>query len=544
MTNRAGVLCTLKRFLKRNRLFVTVLLAISAVLYFTVGFPALTSTQQTLSYGASSDTLEEVCENYFNSLIHHQDGQWHTDFTTYDNNEISTSVERIRLYGQCYLRNNFTPRSFDLTQIEQRLFPIFNAKELTLKNKGKRETASMFSNYGSGRGIVLSLGVMQMQDFGRLLAALGAIGNTLPIEVVHKGELSSKRMLDTIELAKKASLPQTLTFKNVEDYIDPQHYVKFSRFANKWLPALFSSFEEVIIMDADVIPAIKPEALFDLEGYKSTGSYLFRDRAVSDEILPSKIMRLYRDLLPSKREVEKFGLPSPPEGRSRLEFLTGHYHTVESGIVLMNRRKFFPGLLMGLALQLWKPTSNALWGDKELFWLGQSIAGEERYFVHPLSAGSIGLLRTLDKKIITDPKERETVKNSMVCSIQVAHFSEQHELLWLNSGLLNCKFGSWFIDFGKYFKDDFSSIEEMQKYYLQPVDVNAAIIAPHFKKPLFNWWKKMNIGFQKNREMGCSGYVWCAYDNPSDGHPGQKILLTDEQIERFNAVKKAWIDAS
>lgn len=467
-----------------------------------------------------------------------------TDFTTWENSGIITSVQRMRLYSHCYLRNKFVPRSFDLSEIEEKLFPIFNATELSCKSSRNCKTASMFSDYGKGRGIALSIGVMQLDDFHRLLYTLAHLKNTLPIEVVHKGELGSKRMAAAMEIASNTNPPQKLTFKNVENYIDPQHYAKFSRFTNKWLPALFSSFEEVIIMDADVVPIVPPEELFDLEGYRLTGSYLFRDRAISTEFLPSEEINLYRRLLPSKQEISKFDLPLPPPGRSRLELLTGHHHTVESGIVIMDRRNFLPGLLMGLALQLWKPTSHALWGDKELFWLGQSIAGEESYFVHRLSAGSIGQLKTLDNKFITDPKERETVENSMVCSIQVAHFSEQLELLWLNSGLLNCKFGSWTADFTKYYKDEYASKEALQKYYLQTVDVNAAIIAPYIKKPVFNWWKRLIIGFQRNDELGCSGYVWCAYDNPSDGYPGQKILLSDQLIEQFNGIKRAWMGIS
>lgn len=51
---------------------------------------------------------------------------------------------------------------------------------------------------------------------------------------------------------------------------------KFAReqitsFHNKFFAAMFNTFEEVLLLDADVVPYVSLDEFFNLKGYKDTG---------------------------------------------------------------------------------------------------------------------------------------------------------------------------------------------------------------------------------------------------------------------------------
>jgi len=62
------------------------------------------------------------------------------------------------------------------------------------------------------------------------------------------------------------------------------------RYAIKPVAMLLSSFEQVMVVDADPVFLQPPEILFENEGYRATGTYFFQDRL------------MYRNAFPERRE--------------------------------------------------------------------------------------------------------------------------------------------------------------------------------------------------------------------------------------------------
>lgn len=541
----------LKRFLNmliQRRKLVSAVLVIAVYLAYRIADSnnLLLSASPAVLKHSKSASLEDKCESFFRSLIDQDGEKWTTDFMTWDGEPIVASAQRMRLYGHCYLRHGFVPKSFELSEVESKLFPIFAKPSKDSDIMKSRKTASMFSNYGSGKGIALSFGAFQDVECRRMIATLAQLNNKLPIEVLYKGDINEVTREQTLETARNSNPPQDLRFVDVESRIEPEHYAKFERFANKWLAAVLCSFEEVMVVDADTIPFIDPIKFFEFEGYRKTGSYMFRDRAVSNEFISSSHKTLFHKMLPSSREARDFELPQLPKGKKRLEFMDEWHHSIDGGMVLLDRRKFMSGILMGLAMHLWRPCSETVFGDKEFYWIGQSVAGEEDYYIDPQLAGAVGQLRTLDKDVIESSQIRENIDKSMVCSIQSAHLNAHGELLWMNGGFFYCRYGSWVTDYTTFdhFNRDFASREALRDYYNSGIVINAAIIPPLISESTLSLWGNPKTGFHKTPDMGCSNFIWCAYDNAAAGYPGQKILFTNEQVAKINLIREAWVNSS
>ncbi|KAJ6037066.1 hypothetical protein N7540_001345 [Penicillium herquei] len=119
------------------------------------------------------------------------------------------------------------------------------------------------------RGLVSTAGSTYMPVFVSSLRMLRKAGSTLPVEVYMKdaGEYE-KRICNEVLPALDA---RCLVLGDVmgEDVI--AHYQL------KIFAVLFSSFEEIVWMDADCFPLTKPEDLLDSEPFKSSGLVTWPD---------------------------------------------------------------------------------------------------------------------------------------------------------------------------------------------------------------------------------------------------------------------------
>ena len=96
----------------------------------------------------------------------------------------------------------------------------------------------------------------------------------LPIEVICLGRGND---LDKAYLNHLAQIPN-VTVTNINKYFNTKALQKIQGFNIKPFVILASKFREVIFFDADAVFFRDPIELYDVKGYKLTGTYYFHDR--------------------------------------------------------------------------------------------------------------------------------------------------------------------------------------------------------------------------------------------------------------------------
>ena len=142
-----------------------------------------------------------------------------------------------------------------------------------------------------GKGIVISVSTRYAKDAMRLIKILRALNNRLPIQIIYKNDITKKN-IELLEFAAVATpeelfdpetirdgakfMPelnllehyknygsefpiQDLTFVNIAGCVSRPYRFSFPGYSNKILAMLYSSFEEIILFDADVVPTVNPQ---------------------------------------------------------------------------------------------------------------------------------------------------------------------------------------------------------------------------------------------------------------------------------------------
>ncbi len=409
----------------------------------------------------------------------------------------------------------------------------------------------------NGKGITLTVADRFADNLVRLVLLLRALNNRLPIEFVHKNDLNSENRQRIIKAARakkielepelealkkhlsssnriSSSWPkQEVWFVNVEECISPDYRDYFSGFANKLLPTIFSSFDEMLLMDTDVVTFVPPIHYFQMESYKKTGTLFFQDRWnwIRNSHLDT---RFFKKLLPNKMDHVLFDIPLPTEFTTGNRYLgSGYLHLQEAGVVLLRRSDHFSGLLIATQLIFWAPASAKVWGDKELFWLGQSISGNENYAFNKFPAAAAGQVT----------EGRPSNHSIELCTTHPAHISEDDEksLLWINSGFKFCDAQKGGDEGYKEdlqrdrYKDKYTE-DELKKLYRSPMYIDTALIPPDggFSvedplpgEPSMSW----------TMSDYCSRYLWCAYDVVGYGKPEiEKGIVIHYEKETTNII--------
>ncbi|KAF9408433.1 hypothetical protein BGZ94_002312 [Podila epigama] len=300
-------------------------------------------------------------------------------------------------------------------RLENRLFPWLHY--------GRYSSFSLLKTF-KGRGIVFCAGNYQ---FEFVITAIQAVRNRLqsklPIQVYFMGEndLSLNRQTYLREMAADIEvIDVTQTLDNA--------YMRLGGWAIKPYAMLASSFEEVMFIDADAYFLQDPEVLFNDPGYKAAGALFFYDRTLFPD--SRTIPDFMRSILPTMSSF-------PPISRS-FNLLSSHEQ--ESGVVLINKRTRFVGMLATCKMNSkWERdlvSYRKFHGDKETFWVGFEMVQEPYVFMRNYG-GVIGELRPDD--------------NQSVCGAQL-HQDSEGRPLWWNGGLYrnknagverNLDFGYW-----------------------------------------------------------------------------------------------------
>lgn len=177
------------------------------------------------------------------------------------------------------------------------------------------------------KGIVLSGGDGQLGYLMTSAKSIRKLGCNLPIEVMYLGDED----LGDDSRAELEAIPDVITRDMKQMVTDKGWDIK--GWAGKPFAILFSSFREVIFIDADAMFFQNPAALFQDPAYLDTGALFFRDRLMFPE---------------NKRKWLQQILPKPVSSKVRQSrFWTGESgHMQESGVIVVDKFRHFMALLM------------------------------------------------------------------------------------------------------------------------------------------------------------------------------------------------------
>ena len=501
-------------------------------------------------------------------------------------------VERMRIYNYCFLdgilgdgldteevfsAKFFRSRHLDAWDFQCRMFPFLKC-DIDIENEmlwpgiynltfhgnvSKEQTFRFTSNpkpslpsgttlrsfnvnfmsnwarHSKGRGIVATMNLRHTQFFGRHLRVLDKLGNTLPIQVIIVPKEFDKNLFGNIFMVSRRT-QQQVSIVDLQGVLDKKFVEECEdHFLFKWFAALFNTFEEELLIDADTVLFEPATSYFNISGYRETGTYMYRDRSIPVNHTAKCSDYMFR-LEPSQEEVELFGTrlqydrnyilkngTTDVGGIVYTRFMMDHQHNnIESGVVVLHKRKKFGGLLIGSLINFVPVLNQCGYGDKEFFWLGQLYAGE-LYTINPYAGGALG-------KLDYASDEKRGIHQYRVCSVQIAHLNSQGKLSWVNGGLQRCKV----ISCGKldlerrpdYFMPELGNAEQVAKYYQGALPINGLAI------PYRSWW--MN-------GVECCKLQTCAIVNEGDKGlqnfgEGVVVKFTPEEVRIYNDIARLW----
>ncbi|KAF1810126.1 hypothetical protein P152DRAFT_484189 [Eremomyces bilateralis CBS 781.70] len=305
------------------------------------------------------------------------------------------------------------------------LFPFLKGSPRQTNSK-LPPLARLRSSFEKGsRGIVIPVGGgdESVRYASHLVVSLRQIfGCHLPIQIVYAGESDlSKNNRDTISALDGTKDIEFLDVLTIFD--DSTLRLEKGGWAIKPFAALASRFEQVILLDADVVFLQTPETLFGQRPYIENGAYLFHDR-----LLWQHAFRDRHDWW--EDQIKK---PSPAMSKS-LVWTKDYAEECDSGVVVVDKAR--PEVLVGLLHIAWQNTYDVreevtykiTYGDKESWWLGFELAGSGYEF--EAHYGSM---------VGWAPTNEDGDAEDQVCSFVIAHLDGDENLIWYNGGLLKNK---------------------------------------------------------------------------------------------------------
>lgn len=489
-------------------------------------------------------------------------------------------VERMRIYDRCFLHGNedlneiladkifkgVTPQDFN-----SRMFPFMDFRGSKLlwprvfdiaESDGNRNVlvpepkvhdvesfnANFWQNwakYSKGKGIILTMQESDSVMFYKQLKVFQSLGNKLPIQVVTTGQEVSEQFIKELSTYSR-ELGQKIYLVDVSPILIQQFTeTHIHNFYNKWIAQIFNTFEEAIFIDVDAVPYIPMKDYFKIDSYKKTGILMYRDRSLIDENTFRRCIDLVHEVEPSKEEVtmtskklmfdsnwikqnkhiEDDQLPSTEALIYRNFFEKLHLHHVDSGLIVINKKTKLNGLLMSFYANLDNRLRTCIYGDKEIVWLGELIAGED-YSIDPMEGGILGPINRED---------HGEVNKYSICGSQIGHVNRKGKLMWSNGGLRTCKFyNTAAADFESdedYFTSRYKSSSNLQRIYDSPLVIDGVIIPDPHNDP----WIQIKE---------CSKYMYCAFatrgKTDKSGGIGNLIEFDKSARITFKDISQLW----
>ena len=244
--------------------------------------------------------------------------------------------------------------------------PHEEAKMLIASFKEKMPKWEDYKSIYSGQGYVMTTGSEYMKrvfPVGIMMAQ--KFGSRLPIEIWCKDQVEYETTAPIVE-DMAAKLDMQITCKRFSDFIDikefPNNYL--ANYLMKSLSMMLSSFEEVIFLDADSVPAQLPDVLLNSEQYRKTGLMLWPD------FWSNSMSATLHTILDIGWEFRR---------------------TCESGQVVVDKRKHFESLVLASYYNWFGDMDEKGWyrlitldgmgtGDKDTFVVGAMTLGRPFHF--------------------------------------------------------------------------------------------------------------------------------------------------------------------
>ncbi|UJR24360.1 hypothetical protein I4U23_005737 [Adineta vaga] len=350
------------------------------------------------------------------------------------------------------------------SKLESSLFPFIlyhNQSALSLKHSFE------------GKGIVVAVANRQVEMAAANIRLLRFLNCNIPIEVFYNGE-------NDLNFKNRERLQQMFSVqtRDIQELINDTS-VKVQGWALKPFALLFSRFTEVILMDADVVFLQDPCILFNNLDYQRTRALFYYDRTIGG---------------PDNRKIEWLSSLFPRPWGKRLSYsnriLAGlSRENQESGVVVVDKVARFCGLLLTCKLNSFiereSVTYKIFYGEKETFWLGQEMIGDD-YVFDPQLTGIIG-------EVQNKPQSKEDATS--ICGTQIVHFDEAGKILWFNQFVLLNKNmpSSTLARFENYLREPGNYTGYPDFVYCLRSAGNVFAISPHEKdliKRIGNYWRQ------------------------------------------------------
>ena len=270
------------------------------------------------------------------------------------------------------------------------------------------------------RGIVIPTGWGTFRYACHLIRNLrDALGSKLPIEIMYAGDSDlSPEYRDFITQLG----PDITTVDITRIFDDTSLALEHGGWAIKPFAALATRFEQVMVLDADVVFLQAPEAIFDYhKGYRDSGALLFHDRLLWQG--------QFKERHKWWEEQLEHQAPSPALAKS-LVYNEGYAEECDAGLVILDKSRV--QVLLGLLHICWQNTKpvrdewtyKMSYGEKESWWFGLELSGATYSFENHYGS-MLG--------------QKNAANGNKVCSFTIAHVDEHDKLLWYNGSLLRNK---------------------------------------------------------------------------------------------------------
>ena len=150
-----------------------------------------------------------------------------------------------------------------------------NERDAQASRKAHAEVLNRLPGYPAGRfhgrGVVMLAGGRYAEFAATSLGVLRALGSTLPVEVWVKDEGEEQAgWCDEL-------LAEGMACRRLADYVDMDNKKLRNPYSWKIMTMLFSSFREILFLDADDIPIRNMDEVFESDVYRTNGAVLWPD---------------------------------------------------------------------------------------------------------------------------------------------------------------------------------------------------------------------------------------------------------------------------
>ncbi|KAG0689818.1 hypothetical protein C6P40_004387 [Pichia californica] len=560
-------------------------------------------------------SLDLKCEIYFEKLFEYDPNWWNSpklgDLITHVHPGKSLDLINLNIYNHCFMGDN---KEKDISNTFKKLQKLFNNLDLSvypyltgkmplfqhwngdiyygpsfnlnkilineidlnsinyeynksdLKNWESNEYPTEYPfwehyrNNIHGTGIVISINDEFINEAILLIKNLRTLENELPIQFIHRGDLSNDNKFKLLKISRsiiekdnKSKFPiQDIWFVDLSFSINEEYKEKFEKYFNKMLAYGFNSFQNSIILDTDIILFQKPIELLETSQFKISENLFFKDRNLPMH-MSNSFIQFIKDTVPNKIDEYLFNINSINEEIWETEYFKEKYfHYMESGVVIVNRLKYWNAVILSMHLSFIQSTLIGSWGDKEHFWMGMLFSGFDDFQFDKYWTASVGEIININNN------NNEDIQYHEICSAHPGHIlSDNNELSWLNSGILNCPKTTNNVIMkdlnvlreNDETKDLFKSLKELENYYLKPIKFEGFIIPPLAK---YNLDKINNLDLSSFPNIGleqmhlCNGYTWCAFDKIGNGEKEEYLGIlkkfTNSQIEWYNYIAENYLN--